>query len=58
MKHILKCPKCNSYTMKENCSNCKTKALNPKPAKYSPDDKMAKYRRQAKEQELKARGLL
>ena len=48
MKHILKCEKCGRYTMKEQCS-CSGKALNPKPAKFSPDDKYAHYRRKAKE---------
>ena len=58
MKHILQCPKCKKYTMQEKCSSCNVKTINPKPAKYSPDDKMAKYRRQAKKEELEKKGLL
>jgi len=49
MKHILKCEKCGKYTMKELCS-CGSKAITTKPAKFSVDDKYAKYRREAKEQ--------
>ena len=45
MSEILKCPKCNSYTLREECQTCKTKTLTPKPAKYSPEDAYGKYRR-------------
>ena len=58
MKHLFKCSKCGQYTMKEICPVCGAKALNPKPAKYGPEDKMAKYRRDAKQEELKKKGLL
>lgn len=47
MKHILKCPKCHSYGLVDDCT-CGTKRLEPKPAKYSPEDKYGKYRREAK----------
>ena len=47
MKHILKCTKCNTYTMKEKC-DCGSKAVTIVPAKYSPQDKYAEYRRKAK----------
>ncbi|MEM4263826.1 MAG: nucleolar RNA-binding Nop10p family protein [Candidatus Woesearchaeota archaeon] len=52
MKHILRCENCRKYTMKEQCS-CSGKALTMKPAKYSPEDKYADYRRKAKKQEVK-----
>ena len=58
MKHILKCSKCGEFTMNEKCPKCGADALNPKPAKYSPDDKMAKYRREAKKNGLKKEGLI
>ncbi|MDP2749666.1 MAG: nucleolar RNA-binding Nop10p family protein [Nanoarchaeota archaeon] len=48
MKHILKCSKCGSYTLKESC-NCGSATTNPKPAKFSPEDKYAHLRRKAKE---------
>ena len=48
MKKILRWPKCLIYTMKETCSKCDIKTINPKPAKYSPEDKYGKYRRIAK----------
>jgi len=35
--------------MQEKCPKCGKKTVNPKPAKYSPDDRMAKLRRKAKE---------
>ncbi|MBW2981261.1 RNA-protein complex protein Nop10 [Candidatus Woesearchaeota archaeon] len=55
MKHIMRCPKCNAYTMKEKCC---VKTINPKPAKYSVDDKYGGYRRKARKAELEKRGLL
>ena len=58
MKHILRCPKCGTYTMKEECPICGTKAATPKPAKYSPEDKYASYRREAKKKEFSEKGLL
>jgi H/ACA ribonucleoprotein complex subunit 3 len=57
MKHILKCLSCGKYALNENC-DCGGKAVTPKPAKYNPEDKYGKYRREAKEPELKKRGLL
>ena len=47
MKHILKCPKCESYSLIEDCS-CGAKRLEVKPAKYTVEDKYAHYRREAK----------
>jgi rRNA maturation protein Nop10 len=57
MRHILKCTGCGNYTMKEDC-RCGSKAFSPKPMKYSPMDKFADYRRKAKEDEYKKRGLI
>ena len=57
MKHILKCISCRKYTLKDKC-NCDGKALNPKPPKYSPEDKYSSYRRKAKELQLKEKKLL
>ena len=45
---ILKCPACGNYALSETCA-CGGKRLPPKPAKYSPDDKYAAYRRKYKE---------
>ena len=47
---IRKCSICKKYTLKDIC--CNEKTLNPSPAKYSPEDKYAKYRRGAKSEEL------
>jgi len=57
MKHILKCPKCHHYTLKETCPQCQTKTLSPKPPKFSPQDKYGQYRRKEKKPELKEKGL-
>lgn len=35
--------------MQEKCPKCGSKADNPKPAKFSPDDRYGEYRRKAKE---------
>ncbi|MBD3310550.1 RNA-protein complex protein Nop10 [Candidatus Woesearchaeota archaeon] len=58
MKHILRCTGCGQYTMKETCPACKNPAVSPKPPKYSPEDKYGSYRRKAKQQEYKERGLV
>lgn len=44
--------------MQETCPKCGVKTANPRPPKYSPKDPYARYRRKAKEKELKKRGLL
>lgn len=51
MRHILKCEDCGIYTISETCPSCEKRTVSMKPAKYSPQDKYAKYRRMAKEQE-------
>ncbi|MBI3031972.1 ribosome biogenesis protein [Candidatus Woesearchaeota archaeon] len=56
-KHILKCIGCQKYTMNEHCS-CGGKAVSPKPAKYSPEDKYGHMRREVKKKELIEKGLL
>lgn len=43
--------------MKEIC-DCGSKTFIPKPLKFTPDDKLAKYRRKAKLEEYAARGLV
>ncbi|MBT3298129.1 ribosome biogenesis protein [archaeon] len=58
MKHILFCSECKKYSMKEECPNCKNRTVLAKPPKYSSKDKYDGYRRKAKEQELKEKGLL
>ncbi len=49
-QNILKCVLCNSYGLTSPCS-CGGERRMYKPPKYSPEDKYAKYRRQAKELE-------
>ncbi|MBT4174431.1 ribosome biogenesis protein [archaeon] len=47
---ILYCKKCKKFTLKQTCS-CGNKTEQPKPAKFSPEDKWGKYRRVAKKQQ-------
>ncbi len=56
MRKIMKCVKCNAYTMVEK--HCDEKTINPWPMKFSPEDAYGDYRRKAKEEMLKERGLL
>ena len=58
MKHLFRCNSCNLYTIKEICPKCEKKASLPKPPKYSPEDKYAKYRRMTTLEERKKEGLL
>lgn len=48
MRMIMHCTKCGAYTLQKE--HCETRTENPRPAKYSPDDKYAEYRRKAKEE--------
>lgn len=48
MPHILRCPACDSYGLAEECA-CNGRRVRVKPAKFSPEDKYAKYRRLAKQ---------
>ncbi len=41
---LRKCSICKKYTLKEECSFCQTKTVTAHPAKFSPDDKYARYR--------------
>jgi len=45
---IFFCKRCKIYTLEKNCPKCNFKTENPKPAKYSPEDKYGKWRRLAK----------
>ena len=47
--NILKCVKCSSYGINSKC-DCGAPRRLCKPPKYSPEDKYAKYRRQAKKE--------
>lgn len=44
--------------MKEICPKCGSKAVNPKPPKFSLEDKFGRYRRKAKRAMLEKEGLL
>ena len=55
MKHIMKCPECEKFTMKEECC---TRTITTRPPKYSPDDKYKDIKREAKKDIIKKRGLI
>ena len=56
-KHILKCGTCDAYTLSEECSNCNSKAILPKPPKFSLIDKYSRFRRETKKEILKKKDL-
>jgi len=49
MKKIKKCPSCEEYTLGNHCNECGGKTINPKPPRYSPEDRFGEYRRRQKE---------
>ena len=45
MRNLLfKCRNCSRYTMEENCPKCGRATVMAATARYSPDDKYARYR--------------
>ncbi len=57
-KHILRCIKCNQYSLDKKCPKCGATCNEVKPPKFSPDDKYEDLRRKAKKEDLKNKGLL
>lgn len=41
---LMKCQNCSAYTMKSECPKCNGVTVVAHPAKYSPDDRYARYR--------------
>ncbi|TFH07674.1 MAG: RNA-protein complex protein Nop10 [Candidatus Thorarchaeota archaeon] len=49
MTHLYKCTTCDEYTLNQKtCPKCGSPVSDPKPPKYSPQDKYGVYRRKAK----------
>jgi H/ACA ribonucleoprotein complex subunit 3 len=49
LPHLLKCSECGEYTLEQKtCPHCGHPVYDPRPAKYSPQDKYGEYRRRAK----------
>jgi len=48
MKKIKKCLSCDEYTLQEFCQRCGEKTVDPKPLRYSPEDRYGEYRRKQK----------
>lgn len=57
MEHIYFCASCQHYTLEKTCPRCAHATVLARPPKYSPDDKYAPYRREAKKEELQQKGL-
>jgi len=55
MNRILKCATCGKYTLQEQCCLLTSRVG---PAKFSPQDKYAEYRRQVKEKSYREQGYL
>ncbi len=49
--HLRRCETCAKYTLTADCPSCGSRAVDPAPAKYSPEDKYAEYRRKYKERQ-------
>ncbi|HUK80653.1 MAG TPA: RNA-protein complex protein Nop10 [Nitrososphaerales archaeon] len=41
---MLKCTSCGRYTLAQKCPSCGGAAVTVHPARYSPDDRYARYR--------------
>lgn len=50
--HIMFCLQCRQYTLKEKCPRCMSVTHDPKPVKFSPEDRYGKYRRMAKMEKI------
>lgn len=51
MSKMRKCMACGRYTFKESCPGCNSSpTATPHPAKFSPQDAYAKYRRAMKKE--------
>ncbi len=53
-----KCGACNKYTLKLKCPVCSEPTFVPRPPKFSPDDRLAVYRRDAKRKDYQERKLI
>jgi len=56
MNHIYFCSVCKEYTMLK--AHCSLPTQGVKPVKFSPEDPVGKYRREAKREVLVGKGLL
>ncbi|MDR0523219.1 MAG: RNA-protein complex protein Nop10 [Candidatus Methanoplasma sp.] len=47
MNRMRRCCSCSRYTLGEACPLCGSRAVEPAPAKFSPEDRYGEYRRKA-----------
>ncbi|HVL88582.1 MAG TPA: RNA-protein complex protein Nop10 [Candidatus Thermoplasmatota archaeon] len=45
------CKACRRYTLRDECAQCGKAAVHPAPARYSPEDRYAKYRQALKREQ-------
>jgi H/ACA ribonucleoprotein complex subunit 3 len=58
MKWLMrKCVQCSRYTLKSICPYCGSSTRIPHPAKFSPDDKYARYRVNGPESALRTEAI-
>ena len=51
MTGLYYCLDCKEYTLQNICPNCNKKTIEPKPARFSPQDNYGPYRRKLKKQQ-------
>ncbi|MCD4766742.1 MAG: RNA-protein complex protein Nop10 [Methanosarcinales archaeon] len=49
-QHIKYCTECANYTLKDKCPSCSGTTINPKPGRFSLEDRYGRYRRLMKSQ--------
>ena len=49
---LLKCAECGRYTLSDKCPSCGGATVTVHPARYSPDDRYARYRSQLAYEEV------
>lgn len=50
MSHLYYCTVCKEYTLDNICNKCGEKTKSKNPPRYSPQDRLGKYRRELKRQ--------
>ncbi|MCD4844046.1 MAG: RNA-protein complex protein Nop10 [Methanosarcinales archaeon] len=55
--HISKCATCSIYTLNDHCPGCGNRTINPRPARFSLEDRYGKYRRLMKVQSQKGQDI-
>jgi H/ACA ribonucleoprotein complex subunit 3 len=51
MSNLMYCKNCKIYTLDSICSECKKSTVSKNPPRFSPQDRLGKYRRELKKQQ-------